>query len=168
MKLTLLLTCSLLCLAFMKPGMQHLATAADPGPGQFDFWVGEWDLSWNDTAKGTNVIRKEMNGYVIQENFNDPAGGFLGKSWSVYDTAAHLWRQTWVDNQGGYITLTGIFDAGKMILTTQPVEKNGKKILSRMVFFNIAADSFDWWWEHSTDAGTNWKTAWKIHYLRKK
>lgn len=168
MKLLSLLASALLCLSFINPCIKDNINPTDAGPGQFDFWIGEWELSWNDTSRGSNIVQKEMNDFVIQENFTDPASGFSGKSWTVYDTASHLWRQTWVDNQGGYITLTGKYDAGTMILTTQPVEKNGKQIISRMIFFNITAQSFDWSWEHSSDNGTKWKVAWKIHYKRKK
>jgi hypothetical protein len=135
---------------------------------QFDFWIGDWDLTWNDSLKGRNTIKKQLDNYVIAEEFYNPATHFTGKSWSVYDTVSALWRQTWVDNQGGYIALTGKFENNKMILATEPVERNGKTIVSRMIFYNIGANSFDWNWEHSTDGGARWNLAWKIHYQRRK
>src|SRR5580765_8009016 len=74
---------------------------------QFDFWVGDWELSWNDTSKGTNTITLEMNDFVVYEHFKDHANKYFGWSWSVYDTLAGKWKQTWVDNQGAYLDFTG-------------------------------------------------------------
>jgi len=141
---------------------------SDPAFSQFDFWLGEWDLTYNDTAHATNSIRRVNDGCTIEENFNDPGQGFRGQSWSVYNPSTKQWQQTWVDNQGGYIVLTGEFKDGKMVLTTQPVKnKNGVDVISRMIFYNIEKNSFDWSWEKSEDEGKSWKTSWAIHYTRK-
>ncbi len=155
--------------AYLRPpGGHDLARrVGDSGAAQFDFWLGQWELSWNDTGRGVNSITKEFGGHVIQENFYDSSSQFFGKSWSVYDSTTRLWKQTWVDNQGGYIVLSGKFENGKMTLATQPVTRKGKVTVSRMVFYNISSGSFDWNWEHSTDGGRNWALSWKIHYRRK-
>jgi hypothetical protein len=42
------------------------------------------------------------------------------------------------------------------------------KLISRMVYYNIKSNSFDWSWEASTDGGKLWKQNWLIHYERKK
>jgi len=78
-----------------------------PECSQFDFWLGNWDLTWSDTAKGTNSVKKILDGCVINENFSDPASHYMGMSWSMYDLKKAEWKQTWVDNQDGYIILTG-------------------------------------------------------------
>src|SRR6186713_613180 len=93
-----------------------------PEARQFDFWVGNWDLSSGDSSSGTNTIYKIMDGCTVQENFSNPKTGYDGKSWSVYNSVAKLWQQTWVDNQGGYIELSGKFEDGKMTLKTQTRE----------------------------------------------
>ena len=139
-----------------------------PESAQFDFWLGEWDLLWNDTSKGTNSVKRLLGDCVVQESFNDPVQQFTGTSWSVYNPKTALWQQTWVDNQGAYIALTGKFENGQMILSTAPTTlKDGKRSISRMIFYNIKRDSFDWNWENSTDNGTTWKLNWKIHYQRR-
>ncbi len=135
---------------------------------QFDFWVGNWNLYSADTLTGNNTIYKVMDGCTVQENFSNPSG-YLGKSWSVYSPLTKQWQQTWVDNQGGYISLTGTFEDGKMTLTTLPRKlPNGKEIISRMIYYNITTDSFDWDWQATRDAGLTWNSNWKIHYMRKK
>jgi hypothetical protein len=140
----------------------------DPKSSEFDFWIGNWSLTWNDTSKGTNSVNRVLDGCVVQENFSDPVQQFTGSSWSVYNPQTALWQQTWVDNQGGYIVLTGKFEKGEMILSTAPVTlKNGKQSVSRMIYYNIQRGSFDWSWENTTDNGNTWKLNWKIHYQRK-
>jgi len=54
---------------------------------------------------------------------------------------------------------------GKIILKTPERQTPKGKMQSRMVFYNMAKDSFDWNWEASTDSGNQLK--WKIHYERK-
>ncbi len=48
------------------------AHCSSPEAKQFDFWIGNWNLTWNDTLYGTNHIEKILGSCTIQENFNDP------------------------------------------------------------------------------------------------
>ena len=148
-------------------------SCALPEAAQFNFWLGDWNLTYGDTMHATNHVEKIMDGCTVQENFVDPHGNYMGKSWSVYNKNYKIWQQTWVDNQGGYITLTGNMQGDSMVLTT--TERNVPatisptgKIIMRMVYHNIKAGSFDWDWEGSTDSGNTWKNNWHIHYDRKK
>ncbi len=166
-------------ICFMVLGYISSAQSTNPKPcsspeaSQFDFWIGDWELTWNDTLHGTNQIKKMFDDCTIHENFNDPRLNFLGQSWSVYNTNYKQWQQTWVDNQGGYIALTGGMHGDSMILKTAemtvPVSmsENGKMI-NRMVYYNIQPNSFDWSWESSSDGGKVWTPKWQIHYDRKK
>ena len=62
---------------------------------QFDFWLGEWDLSWKDGGKGSNKISKILGGCVIQEEFNGtPTMQLKGLSTSVFDKHSKQWKQT--------------------------------------------------------------------------
>ncbi|HKK46856.1 MAG TPA: hypothetical protein VJ964_15120 [Balneolaceae bacterium] len=139
----------------------------------FDFWVGTWDLNWKtsdgNTETGTNHVEKILDGTVIQENFEATSGrmkGYKGKSVSIYQKRKQMWQQTWVDNQGSYIDLTGDVDGNKRIFITETTDSTGKKVLKRMVFYDITPDSFTWDWQGSTDNGKTWKLQWRIHYRR--
>ena len=155
--------------------MMALQNGPTPVPAeskQFDFWVGEWNAkgksagannTWQDTT-ATNSIKRVMGGHAVQESFK--MGQFVGSSWSVYDPGHKVWKQTWVDNQGGYIDLVGGFEDGKMTLTTLP-DNVHPKARNRMVFSNITAKEFDWDWEGSRDSGETWKLQWHLHYTRK-
>ena len=58
---------------------------------QFDFWVGEWDLTWADGGKGSNHITKILGGCVIHEAFDGtPSMPLKGISVSTFDVSAGL------------------------------------------------------------------------------
>ncbi|MEO8766374.1 MAG: hypothetical protein ABI416_18885, partial [Ginsengibacter sp.] len=63
-----------------------------PEAAQFDFWVGEWELTWNDTSHGTNRVLKIMDGCTVNENFHDPSINYSGSSWSVYNIRNKMWQ----------------------------------------------------------------------------
>ncbi|MEO6490675.1 MAG: hypothetical protein ABIO04_12100 [Ferruginibacter sp.] len=156
-------------LSFSVKAQNNPQPCTAPEASQFDFWTGTWDAFTADTLTATNTIQKIMGGCTLQENFENPKISYSGKSWSVYSPQRKLWQQTWVDNQGAFIHLTGEFKDGKMTLSTQPRKMpDGKQIVSRMVYYNIMPASFDWVWEATTDGGSTWQPNWKIHYLRKK
>ena len=121
-----------------------------PGQRQFDFWVGSWEASWpaekaGEVDHGTNEIRRVLQDCVIQENFDGGSSMHLrGISISVFDTHAGKWKQTWVDNEGGYLDFVGEFADGQMVLSRQATRPDGTKILQRMVWKNIHPNQFDW------------------------
>ena len=147
---------------------EQTAPCSAPEARQFDFWLGEWDLSWDEDGVGKNTIKKRFDGCVIEENFDGaPSMDFKGMSVSTYNPQINQWQQTWVDSQGSYIHLVGEFTDGKMVLVNQPPTSDGS-LLFRMVFYNIEPDSLDWDWERSEDGGKIWELRWRIHYQRAK
>jgi len=148
-------------------------TPAPTETHQFDFWLGSWKCSgesFDQQGKKTateaeNLVTSELNGHVLHEHFR--MDGLTGFSFSVYDPTGKKWRQTWVDDQGSFISLTGAFQDGKMTLTTGPNPTNPKR-KKRMVFENITPDSFDWNWEGTVDGGQKWDIQWHLHYVRAK
>jgi hypothetical protein len=150
----------------VTPG--EAAQDASPREREFDFWIGEWDLTWGVDKRGTNRIESILDGHVIQENFDGaPAAAFRGISLSVYNHDIGKWQQTWVDNTGGYLDFTGEFRHAKMELSRTALE-SGKPVLQRMVWFNILQDELDWNWERSEDSGQTWQVLWSIHYTKRK
>ncbi len=140
----------------------------------FDFWVGNWELTWDEgngiTGRGINNIVKILDDKVIQENFvglEGRAKGFKGSSVSVFNPRAKSWHQAWVDNQGGYYDFVGEVDGDKKIFKTKMVEKDGKQLIQRMVFYDIKPTSLMWDWESSVDNGENWQLQWRIKYKKK-
>ena len=131
---------------------------------EFDFWLGEWDVTWGEGVHGTNRVESILDGAVIQENFN--GDGLIGISVSVFSREDSRWHQTWVDNSGSYLDFVGEFVDGKMILSRNGIAE-GKPIKQRMVWFDISANQVRWNWERSDDDGANWRALWEIQYQRK-
>lgn len=153
-------------------------TSAAPPPcsspefRQMDFWLGTWDARWEASTgtpagQGVNVITREYGGCVIQEAFDGgPAtGGLIGHSVSTYHAPLQRWRQTWVDNQGGYFALVGGPEGDDFVLVSSSVS-NGQPV-QRMVFEDITPGAFTWRWQRTPDAGATWVDQWVIHYTRR-
>lgn len=147
------------------PPTQTIGCSDAPETKQLDFWLGEW-RTISSSGEGTNVITKDFDGCVVREAFDGgPAlGGFRGMSVSLYHAQTKQWRQTWVDNQGAYFDLTGGPDGKNFVLTNIRIKENAPHL--RMVFEDIAADTFTWRWQNSKD-GKEWKDAWVVKYVRK-
>ena len=173
MKYRAIITGIVILIGLQSPATLVLAQTATPEPpcsspeaSQFDFWIGTWDLTWNDTSHATNVITRDLDGCVIHESFADSTNKFYGQSHSVYNSSSGMWQQTWVDNQGSYMDFEGSLEDDKMTLSRSFVGPKGKTVMQRMVFYNIEENSLDWSWESSLDEGTTWKQNWLIHYKK--
>ena len=159
------------------PALAQVAVSATPQPPDlFDFWVGDWDLSWSNadgsTGRGRNRIGKILDGAVIEENFEElvAAGesALKGRSLTVRDKKTGIWRQSWADHQGGYFTLAAQVDGDRRILTTEVTKTGDKASVQRMVFHSVSADALTWDREGSADGGATWKRLWRIEYRRRK
>lgn len=139
-----------------------------PESKQFDFWIGEWELSYVEDGKpgkSRNRVTKVLDGCAVLEEFTGEPGTKLnGRSYSTYDRLARTWKQTWVDNTGAYLDFTGAFAEGRMTLARDATA--GKGVKQRMVFQDIRRDSLKWLWQKSEDGGATWKTQWEIDYRR--
>jgi hypothetical protein len=159
-------------LAQTAPAASAPAAAAQ-GADLFDFWVGEWSLSWRNAdgtpGTGRNRITKILDGHVIQEEFETLSGEappmLKGRSLSVLSNG--VWRQAWADNQGGFFAFSGQVDGDKRIFISAPrTLKDGKTLLQRMVFHAITPTSLTWDWESSDDGGQRWTLQWRALYTR--
>jgi hypothetical protein len=161
------------CAGSAQQNTSPATPCSEPQQKQFEFWVGEWDLTWpgktqGETGRGSNSIKRTLDGCVVQESFSGGDSMSLrGMSVSTYDVRARKWRQTWVDNEGGYLDFVGEFAGGQMTLAREGVRPDGSQVLQRMVWKNITAQELDWSWERSLDGGKTWQVVWPIHYKRK-
>lgn len=136
---------------------------------QMDFWLGTWDAYYAQDATtpgGRNVITRTYGGCVTQEDFDGgpESNGLIGHSVSTYHRGLRQWRQTWVDNQGGYFALVGGPVGDDFVLTNSRLVENAP--YQRMVFEDITQQSFTWRWQSSADAGATWTDQWVIWYRR--
>ncbi|MCP5027699.1 MAG: hypothetical protein GY929_15600 [Actinomycetia bacterium] len=135
------------------------------GGSAFDFWLGEWDCSF-EGGTATNSVTRGFDGHVMTERFEaQTPQRWSGMSVSVYTESQGLWRQTWVDQDGAYWHFVGsLVDGDPSFGTPDPVDT--ERLFKRMIFSNIGPDAFDWRWQSSPD-GEDWTENWAIAYRRR-
>src|SRR5208283_2399855 len=73
-----------------------VSACGTPAHRQFDFWLGDWDVSTPQGAPaGTNRVEKLLEGCALQEHW-EATDGSKGTSLSSYDSVGRRWRQTFV------------------------------------------------------------------------
>jgi hypothetical protein len=137
------------------------APCSTPEYRQFDFWLGDWDVSVAGKPGGHNHITSEYGGCVLQEHWSG-GGGSLGSSFNIYDPARKVWHQTWVDNGGTLLEIEGGMKDGSMVMSGEQLQADGKKLLHRITWTPIqagGAGKVRQHWETSADGGKTWTTA---------
>jgi hypothetical protein len=134
---------------------------------EFDFWVGEWDVTSGAKKIAESSIQKIIGSCVIFENYTDPRG-FSGKSFNFYDSALKKWRQTWVDNGGNVSEYSGEYKDGAMRFEGEVHGRNGQRIPYKMIIYNLGVDRVRQYSENSVDGGKTWKMSYDFLYLRRK
>jgi hypothetical protein len=129
---------------------------------QFDFWLGQWDVT-NPAGQlaGHSRIEAILGGCVLLENWDSPSG-VSGKSFNLFNAASGQWEQFWVDNSGSRLHLRGGLEAGSMVLRgAQDIAdaQTGLKQRERITWTPNADGSVRQHWETSTDDGKTWKTS---------
>jgi hypothetical protein len=152
---------------------------AAEGHGQFDFWVGEWDVYPNvviDPKSDKKLpliahsrIEKLYGGCAVRENWM-PLGGFGGGSLNAYDPPTKKWHQTWIGSQPGRVEFDGGLTSGKMVLTGfwAGVNGPGKDALIRMSYIPQPDGSVRQLGEQSTDHGLTWGPNFDFIYKKRK
>jgi hypothetical protein len=132
---------------------------------QFDFWIGDWDVTTNGQPAGTNLITLEEDGCVIHEHWKGSRGG-TGQSFNFYTRTSKQWRQTWIDNSGNPLDLYGEYRDRKMTLTGKTPAARGS-VIQRITFFDNPDGTVRQLWESSTDDGKTWVVAFDGLYRKR-
>ncbi|MEZ5313239.1 MAG: hypothetical protein R2862_06070 [Thermoanaerobaculia bacterium] len=168
---------TLLLLAIPSLALGQTAPSAAPAPAaaprpcaapehrQFDFWLGNWEVSTAKGIAGTNRITKLFDDCGLREEYATPKG-YSGTSFNVYDASRKVWHQTWVDNQGGLLNLEGGLRNGSMVLEGRHANPKGGQQIDRITWTPNADGSVRQHWEVSTDEGGSWTTAFDGTYRR--
>lgn len=137
--------------------------------GQFDFWVGAWDVTWQGASgplRGTNTVTKQA-GCVIVEHFDGPLGiqGYIGNSAAAWVPSLGKWQQNYVDTTGFAGTYVGGMEGSGFILYRATL---GGAIANtgRLVWKDITAERLTWTNDRSTDNGATWQVGLVITYTR--
>jgi len=141
-----------------------LLVGSTPAIRQFDFWLASWDLTWEPSGRAVNQVTAILDDRVIQERFDGrPSIPLQGVSLSLYDGEISRWRQTWMDNQAGFLDFVGGMEGERMVLE----RSTAQGVRQRMVWFDIEPEALRWSWERSDDGGSSWNVVWAIRYRRR-
>jgi hypothetical protein len=159
-----------LSLAGPAPAQTTPPPARPPESRQFDFWVGEWDVTDPDgKPAGTNTVEAIAGGAGLLENWTgDPAaGGGSGKSLNTYNVAKGQWQQFWVGSGGGVLELAGALVNDSMVLTGEH-DVRGRHFTERITWTPNRDGTVRQHWEQSSDGGKSWQTVFDGLYRKKK
>jgi hypothetical protein len=134
---------------------------------QFDFWVGDWEVTTAGKPAGTNLVTREENGCVIHEHWTGSNGG-TGQSLNFYDRGDGQWHQVWVSNSGGVLNLAGSFADGTLTFRGETKQADGTRLTHRLSFHLNSDRTVRQFWEVSSDGGTTWATSFDGVYRKRK
>jgi len=147
--------------------MEKNSHPCDTGPFRdFDFWVGEWDVTSGGTPAGTSSIQQILNQCVILENYTGQ-GGYAGKSFNIYDTPTKQWKQFWVDNGGSLVEFHGAYADGKLEYHADTLQPDGTRVQRRMIFVKLPDGKVRQYSEQSSDGGKTWSLEYDLLYTKK-
>jgi Tetratricopeptide repeat len=156
-------------LAIAKKVRHNANPCEDPEFSQFDFWIGDWDVSSSadGVPRGTSHIAKEMGGCVVWENWTSAGSPYFGKSYNTYNVNLKRWEQYWVDNFAGVMFFHGNLKDGVMDYWTDEVPQPGGGTLERhLQFFNLAPGKVRQFSQGSTDGGKTWHVEYDLTYTK--
>jgi hypothetical protein len=131
----------------------------NPKNREFDFWLGEWNVTALGQPAGSNDIQLILGGCVLFENWTS-VSGTSGKSFNFYDANEDHWRQIWVDDTGGVVEFTGQFRDGVLYYTGVTHDpSSGAEMQHKLTFTPNKDGSVRQLWEQSTDQGASWQVA---------
>lgn len=142
-----------------QPATKTPPPCMDTQHRQFDFWVGEWDVtSPAGKAAGRSRVESKLNQCVVHEHWFG-AGGSIGESFNLYNAGSGQWEQYWVDNGGNRLHLKGGLVGAAMVLEgvqDKPNAQTGLAQRERITWTPNADGSVRQLWETSTDDGKTW------------
>ncbi len=140
---------------------------ADQEHRQFDFWIGDWDVTTPaGAAAGRNEIEPILGGCALKESWTG-ARGMSGSSYNAYDRRKGQWHQTWVDDNGSVLQLDGRFADGKMVLSGETRDTAGARVINRITWNEIEPGVVRQLWETSGDGGKSWSVAFDGRYRKR-
>jgi hypothetical protein len=153
-----------LACAFALAAGGAAAACEAPESRQFDFWLGEWQVTAaNGKHAGTNRIVREYGGCVIHERYTTPRG-YAGESLNAWDADRKVWHQTWVDSSGTLLLLEGGLAGASMVLRGPGIDE-GRPVKHRITWTPNADGSVRQHWETAAEDG-QWKTTFDGTYRK--
>lgn len=155
------------------------AVASDqgvPGPLQFDFMIGEWDVVYRSFDVETGELKQELKAVQKARYVNNRS--MIVDEWASYDpdtgdqVTYGLTLRSYAEETGkwyhnylragdptGGSRFNGEWRDGVMHAEGAALIPGGRTLRFRLKFYEIEADSFKWMEEWSIDDGATWHLA---------
>ena len=131
-----------------------------------EFWVGAWEgIDSDGRVAGRDSVAVVLDGCALHETWIGN-GGHRGHSYTTYHRPSQQWHQTWVDNAGTFLHLSGgPTSAGTIRLEGTVTGRDGKPVRSRITWSRCPAGcSLTQRWEISRDDGMTWQAFSDLRY----
>jgi tetratricopeptide (TPR) repeat protein len=154
-----------------QAGKNAKPCAYTPENRQFDFWIGEWNVTTTQggVPAGTSKIDLILEDCVVLENWQSLNNPYAGKSYNTYNQALKRWEQYWVDNVGGNIFFYGGLKDGIMdYYTDETLQPGNAKLKRHLQFIPMGHDKVRQFSQGSADGGKTWQVEYDFTYDRKK
>ncbi len=155
----------------VSPTTRPLPPKCDtPAFRQFDFWVGDWNVTSGGEQAGTNNVTMEEEGCLIHEHWkgSEAMQSGTGQSFNFYDRADHKWHQVWVDSHGQVLVFVGEYWDGRLVLAGQRPAAQGRSLVQhKLTFFRNGDGTVRQLWEASRDGGKTWRTVFDGLYRKR-
>ena len=142
--------------------------------GDFAFLTGEWRIA-NRMKQGADWIEfpgeatvvSLLGGNASVEELRIPGRNFSGIGLRLYDAAAGVWNDHWINGQQRTVNppMPGTFENGVGTFHADD-EDNGRPIRARGVWDRITPTSCRWFQGVSRDGGTTWEDSWFMAWTR--
>lgn len=152
-------------------GIMAYREGLPPEASQFDFLLGEWDArTTRYRADGSEIAgypgtwraRHLHEGRILLDEFtarlDDGSELSFMATLRTFSSATKRWEMMFlIAHQPQLITsFSGVFEEGEMRLDGSGKTLSGDPVVSRVRFFDITSESFEWENRVSLDGGATW------------
>ena len=135
---------------------------------QFDFLIGEWEVSDTRGQRlGANRIERILDGCVLYESWTG-ASGSRGHSFNTWDPSDNKWHQSWFDNEGTILNISGGMINGEMVMEGDRRLADGTRQLERITWTPDVDGTIRQLWQSSRDQGMRWTVVFEGIYRKAK
>jgi hypothetical protein len=151
------------------------------GVGDFDFFVGTWDVvnhrllkpltgstEWV-TIPATAVCHGVLfDGAANLDEIRFPTEGFTGLTLRLYEPESDQWSLNWVNSRTGRLTppVVGSFDEQGIGRFEGDDTHDGRPIRCRFLWSGITPTAARWEQAFSDDGGHTWEDNWVMEFSR--
>lgn len=155
----------------LPPEIAYYLQGATPESRQFDFIIGDWDVEATKFKSDGSVllaykaqwVALHLNeGRIVMDEFKAfaPTGQQISSyvTLRTFSQATHRWEMTGLAafQPAANMEWNGVWKDGEMQLDAVGNNPQGKRIQTKIRFFNITPQSFAWDSKTSADDGATW------------